>query len=332
MNISKRFKIIGTGQYLPRQIITSEDLEVSLGLPSGWSYKFSGVRERRRAENENNAEMAANALNQAMQNADISMESIDLLISSSATFDYILPFQAALILKLMSKNGELNIPAMDVGTSCLSFVTAMDVAASLLDGKKYKRIAIVSSEISSIGLNPGNKEIYTLFGDGAAAAILEWDDEYDGGMIKYLMRTYPEGFYYSIIKGGGNSYWFKDHAYDPNIYSFSMEGKKLLKLAKQKIPQYFSEFYSDLDAKLEDIDVIIPHQASKAGMMVFQNLYPDIKGLVYSNLETLGNCISASIPLCLHETIEKGLLKRGDYCMLAGTAAGFAIGGILFKY
>jgi len=119
MNISKRFKIIGTGQYLPRQIITSEDLEVSLGLPSGWSYKFSGVRERRRAENENNAEMAANALNQAMQNADISMESIDLLISSSATFDYILPFQAALILKLMSKNGELNIPAMDVGTSCL---------------------------------------------------------------------------------------------------------------------------------------------------------------------------------------------------------------------
>jgi 3-oxoacyl-[acyl-carrier-protein] synthase-3 len=332
MNISKRFKIIGTGQYLPAKIITSKDLEIQLGLPAGWSYKFSGVRERRHAENENNAEMAANAINQAIQKADISISSIDLLISSSATFDYILPFQAALILRMLGQNSGLNIPAMDVGSSCLSFVSAMNVAASLLDGNNYKRIAIVSSEISSIGLNPGNKEIYTLFGDGAAAAILEWDDKYDGGMIKSSMKTYPEGFYYSIIKGGGNSYWFKDHPYDPNIFSFSMEGKKLLKLAKQTLPQYFSDFFSDLDSELEDIDVIIPHQASKAGMMIFQTLFPDMKGIVYSNLETLGNCISASIPLCLHETIEKGMLKRGDYCLFAGTAAGFAIGGILFKY
>ncbi|MCU0461855.1 MAG: hypothetical protein MUF36_07570 [Bacteroidales bacterium] len=332
MNIIKGCRITGTGKYLPSQVVTSVELEKELDLPAGWIEKFSGVKERRYAAGETNADMAVHALKQALENADISMEKIDLLISSSVTFDYILPYQAALILKGLSNGRKLNTPSLDINSSCLSFVTAFDVAAGLLDGKKFKNIAIVSSELASTGSDPGDKETCSLFGDGAAAAILTWDNEHQSGLVKSMMKTYPEGFYYSIIRGGGNVYHIKYNPYDPALHSFKMDGKKLLRLAIATVPTYFDEFFNGTDVNIEDIDVIITHQASKAGLGLFKNLYPGLKGVLYRNLETHGNCIAASIPMCLHDTIEKGILKRGQSCLLTGTAAGFAIGSVLIKY
>jgi 3-oxoacyl-[acyl-carrier-protein] synthase III len=332
MNITKRCRITGTGKYLPSHIVTSVELEKELDLPAGWIERFSGVKERRYAAGETNADMAVYALKQALENAEINMENVDLLISSSVTFDYILPYQAALILKGLGNGRKLNTPALDINSSCLSFVTAFDVAAGLLDGKKFTNIAIVSSEIASIGSDPADKESYTLFGDGAAAAILTWDNRQESGVVKSMMKTYPEGYYYSIIRGGGNVYHIKYNPYNPALHSFKMDGKKLLRLAIATIPAYFNEFLNGTDLSIEDIDVIITHQASKAGLSLFKNLYPGLRGTLYSNLDTHGNCIAASIPMCLHDTIEKGILKRGDSCLLTGTAAGFAIGSVLIKY
>ena len=330
MNITKNIKITGTGKYLPENVISSDWLEEKLGLPKGWSYKYSGVKERCHVTTETNAELAVEALKQALANAEIQMEDVDLLISSAASFDYILPYQAAFVLKTFDR--KLEVPCMNVNSSCLSFISAMEVAASLLDGNKYKRIAIVSSEVSSKGLNPDEKEISTLFGDGAAAVIVEYDDEKQSGVFKSSFSTHPVGFDYSIIKGGGNKFFFKDNPYDPNLHSFSMQGRKLLRLAKKKIPEFFDEFFNDLDIQMDEVDIILTHQASKAGILLFRHIYPTLNGSVYSNLENHGNCISASIPMCLHDVIEKGLLTRGQSCLLTGTAAGFAIGGILIKY
>ena len=127
-------------------------------------------------------------------------------------------------------------------------------------------------------------------------------------------------------------YPFKNHTYKAELHSFTMEGKNLLKLAKKTIPGFFDEFFEDLDTEIDEVDVIVSHQASKAGLSIFTSFYPNMKGLVYSNLETHGNCISASIPMCLHDVVEEGYLKRGQSCLLAGTAAGFAIGSILINY
>jgi 3-oxoacyl-[acyl-carrier-protein] synthase III len=334
MHIIKSCRIAGTGKYLPSRVISSSDMEVSLGLPAGWIQRFSGVRERHFADGETNADMAVYALREAIKHAGMGITDLDMIISASVTFDYILPYQAALVLKGLSEDDDLNmnIPTLDVHSSCLSFLTALDLAATLLDGKKYRNIAIVSSEVASKGLNPGDREVYTLFGDGAAAVILSDDSDAQQGIVKSHMSTYPEGYYYSIIKGGGNVYHTKYYVYDPKIFSFTMEGIKLLKLAKRKLPPYFDIFFSDIGISMEDVDVIITHQASKVGLELFRSLYPRLKGILFSNLETHGNCISASIPMCLHDAIEQGILSKGQSCLLAGTAAGFAIGSILIKY
>jgi 3-oxoacyl-[acyl-carrier-protein] synthase III len=332
MTMIKSCRISGTGKYLPSRVITSAEMEDRFHLSRGWIERFSGVRERRLAHTETNADMGVAALNQALDNAHLSIDDVDMLISASVTFDYILPYQAALILKKLSNDDRLHTSALDINSSCMSFLSGLDIAANLLDGKKYRHIAIVSSELASKGLNPDDREVYTLFGDGAAAAVLSYDGEEGQGIVRSLSRTYTEGYYHSIIRGGGNAYHFKYHPYDPNIFSFTMEGIKLLKLAKKSLPGFFDTLFADSGFGIDDMDVIITHQASKVGLELFRKLYPNLRGTVFSNLETHGNCIAASIPMCLHDAIGLGVLQRGNSCLLVGTAAGFSIGGVLLIY
>jgi 3-oxoacyl-[acyl-carrier-protein] synthase-3 len=329
--MKRPFKILGTGTYYPENIITSADLETKHGLPNGWSERYSGVKSRHYATTETNAFLGARALEKALAKANIKVNEIDLLISASATYDYPLPNQSSLIKYELKGSGNTDFPCVDIDATCLSFVAAMDYASRFLDGETYRNIAIVSSEIASNGLNPENWETLTLFGDGAAAMILSYDESGESGVIHYGMKTYAEGAYNTIIKGGGNAYFFKDNPYSPKLHSFHMEGRKLLRMAKQKIPVFMDNFFQNLDIKLEDIDFIIPHQASKMGIFLFEQLYDFKAGQVLKNLAEKGNCIAASIPTVFCENYENGKIKKGDTVLLTGTAAGFSIGGILIK-
>ena len=111
-----------------------------------------------------------------------------------------------------------------------------------------------------------------------------------------------------------------------------MNGKQLLKLAKNNIRDFLDEFFDDLSQSIDDIDIIVPHQASKIGLMLFKQMYPQKSHLVMENLSEYGNCIAASIPLLLHQCIENRKIERGELCLTLGTSAGFSIGASLFKY
>lgn len=327
----KPFKITGFGTYYPENIIESSDLESKYGLPNGWSERYSGVKRRHHVTTETNAFLGARALEKALAKAKIKVDEIDLLISASATYDYPLPNQSSLIKYELSGSENTDFACVDMDATCLSFVAAMDYASRFLDGKRYRHIAIVSSEIASNGLNPDNWETLTLFGDGAAAMILSYNENSRSGAIHFDMKTYAEGAYNTIIRGGGNALFFKDNPYSPELHSFKMEGKKLLRMAKQKIPVFMDAFFENLDGSIEDIDFIIPHQASKMGVWMFEKLYDFKDGQVLRNLESKGNCIAASIPSVLIENIENGTIQQGNTVLLCGTAAGFSIGGILIK-
>lgn len=327
----KPIKIVGLGKYLPQEI-SSADLEQKHGLPQGWSEKYSGVKSRHHITFESIGYMGAKAIEQALEKCQMELKDIDMLISASAGFDYPLPSQSSIIKSELKDGMTVNIPALDVDSSCLSFVSAFEIASSLLDGKKYKNIVIVSSEIASTGINPSNWETLTLFGDGAVAAILQFAPNTDSAYIKSTMQTYSEGVYDSTFKGGGMKLFFKDNPYDPEIHSFAMNGRKLLRLAKTHLPVFIDAFFEDLPIKIEETDAIIPHQASKLGVSILSSLYRVKENQVLGNLATYGNCIAASIPLVLHDAVESGAIKRGDVCFIIGTAAGFSIGGLLLRF
>lgn len=331
MITGKPIKILAMGTYLPKQL-SSAEIESRHGIPSGWSMKYSGVSTRHHVTHESNGFMGARAAERALEKTNMSLNDIDMLISASGTYDYPLPNQASIIKNELSGGEKTDFPAIDIDSTCLSFVAAMDFASKILDGKSMKTILIISSEVASKGLNHDNWETTTLFGDGAAAAIVTYDDNSDSLFIKGAQKTYSEGVYHTLIEGGGNVKFFKEHPYDQEMHSFKMDGKKLLRLAKKKIPLFITDFFKDLPTKLEDIDAIIPHQGSKMGIHIFEKMYTLKEAQVKKTLSKYGNCIAASIPLTLSDSIDSGSIKRGDLCFLSGTSAGFSIGGVLIKY
>ena len=331
MITGKKIRIKSMGKYLPN-CVSSSELENRYNIPNGWSEKNSGVIQRHHVTTETNGSMGALAGKEALEKANMSLKDIDMLISAGGTYDYPLPNQASIIKSLLDDKCIYNFPAIDVDSTCLSFVTALDFAARILDGKDFKNILIVSSEIASKGMNHNNWETTTLFGDAAVAAIVTFDPDSDSLFIKGKQNTYSKGVFDTIIEGGGNVNFFRNHPYDEELHSFRMNGKNLLKLTRKVLPTFINDFYHGLPLSMEQTDAIIPHQASKTGLYMFKKMYSLKKNQIKETLSEYGNCIAASIPLTLEKSIESGDIKRSDICLLIGTSAGFSIGAALIKY
>ena len=331
MSKTKPIRIVSMGKYLPESLASAE-LERKYGLPAGWSVKHSGVESRHLVTTEFNGYMGARAAEEALAKANLKLADMDMLISAGGTFDYPIPNQASVIKAEMDDGNQCHVPAIDIDSTCLSFVSAFDLAASLLDGEKHRHILIVCSEIASKAINPENWETLTLFGDGAVAAVVSYDAASNSAYLAGQQETYSEGVEYAMIKGGGNRHFIKENSYDQALHSFDMKGKQLLKLASRKLPAFIDAFFTDLDYSIKTVDAIIPHQASKLGISILPKLTKVEPARIHSTLHKYGNCIAASIPLTLMDAIDSGAVKRGDVCYLIGTSAGFSIGGVLIRY
>lgn len=256
------------------------------------------------------------------------MADIDCLVSASAVGVQPIPCTAALIHERVAK--RLTIPAMDINTTCTSFISALSTISYLIEGGEYKRVLIVSSEVGSLGLNPKQKESYELFSDGAAAFIFEATSQ-DKGIIASMQRTWSEGAHDTEIRGGLT-------AYHPKLYSestktdfmFDMKGKKILLLSARVIPEMFQEFQEKSGISKDTVDYIIPHQASRALPLVMEKLgVPDYK---YLNIVSdYGNMVSVAVPFGLAYALDHGYVKEGDTIFLIGTAAGMTVNMLALK-
>ena len=328
----KSLKILGMGKYLPTRRVSATELEEIYQIPKGWIAKHSGVEQRHYATFETGAYMGAEALKEALRKADLVFEDLDLVISAGASFDYPIPHRACWIPKEMGKL-EAGIPCFDVDSTCLSFITALDVASSLLDGQRYQRIAIVSSEISSKSLNYKDWESSTLLGDGAAAAIVGLPTEGEpAAILNANMQTFAKGVSNTVVFAGGNVAHGRDKTIADERFTFQMKGRELLRLVMRITPPFVQNLFQTLDFEVQDIDLCIPHQASKAGLKMGRRLLQLKESQYFSHLSTHGNCIAASIPMALYDAIEANRVVRGSKVLLIGTGAGLSIGGLVLVY
>ncbi len=334
MKVIRPFKIIGLGKFLPKKMVTNAELEDQLKISKGWIYKYTGVKTRYHVQEESVSTMGAAALQNALEDAKIKITDLDMLLGGGATFDYILPNRSSSIANEFKEAKDCNFPCIDINSTCLSFISALDFASYKLQDPDINTIAIVTSEIASKGLNSKNAETYSLFGDAATAVIISSDDQGKKGLVRQTINTYTECNKDTIIKGGGAKYFPKEYPYNEELYSFQMNGKRLLRFTKLVLPQFLNNLLNPISCKLQDIDFIIPHQASKLGLQLFTEHTNKYKreNTVQGQLEKYGNCIAASIPLAFIESVQNGLIKSGDSCLLCGTAAGVSIGGLLIKY
>lgn len=325
-------KILAIGKYIPPTVVIDNDLEHKLNLPFGWIEKKTGVCRRHYAIGESQSEMAAKAICNALHCANMTIEDIDCLIGANGAMEQAIPSNAALTKKALGI--KTDIPAFDINSTCLSFVVAMDVVSYMVAAGQYRRVAIFASDIASNALNWEHKESCVLFGDGAAAVIIEREDCPKGSKIlASKLATYIEGVHWAEVKGGGTKLHAREYQEaNKKDYLFHMEGEKMFRLSMKYIPDFFTGLLKSANCEMEDIAMLIPHQASLTAMKLIQRKLniPDERFMV--TIQEYGNTIASSIPLALCDAISEGRVKRGDRIILFGTSAGLSIGGMVLEY
>ncbi|MGA0200746.1 MAG: beta-ketoacyl-ACP synthase III, partial [Prochlorotrichaceae cyanobacterium] len=304
---------------------------LKLGLSSGWIEKNSGVLTRYFVENETASEMGAFAAKDALKQAGLSIEDIDCLICTNGIPEQAIPCTASLVQEKLGA-GNSGIPAFDISSTCLSFVTGLDTISYLIEAGRYNRVLIVATEIMT-GLNWDDKETCTLFGDGAAAVVIAKTE--DGSSSKILcsrMETYGRGSRLTECPGAGNKLHPKYYAENPEAFLFRMDGPGIYRIAIEILPRFVERLLKSADLNISDLDMVVPHQASKMAMHLVRKKLKVPEEKWMNIIHNHGNAIAASIPMALHEAIKQEKIHRGDRIMLLGTSAGFSVGAIILDY
>lgn len=322
-------QIRATGHYLPRRGLTGAEVEAELGLEPGSFADRNGVAHRHRADQsagETTSQMGTWAAEDALQRANMDPSDLDLIVFASAGPEQVVPDTAPFIQQKLGL-GNSGITCFSVHSTCLSFLTAIDVVGSLIETGRYRKALIVSSEVSSVAMNPNDPKTYTLFGDGAAAAILTQTPPGESSRIlRAHFSTFGEAAGFTQIPGCGT-------LRHPNIPSttfadntFQMDGREVLLYAMRHAPTVLDKIWPGLTQHCDDFEWIVPHQPSLVGMKALTKYFPPEKTI--ETLSRYGNCVSASLPLSLDHAMRDARVKRGDRCLLFGTGAGLTIAGI----
>ena len=289
---------------------------------------FDGQTRYRISGEEKQISLAVSACEKALKNANITVNDIDCIVSASAVGIQPIPCMAALIHEKIAKG--TSIPALDINTTCTSFMTALDTMSYLLEAGRYKRILIFSCDVASRALNPKQKESFQLFSDGAVAFIIEKTDK-EIGVIDAMQKTWSEGAHSTEIRGGLSNLHPENYSEETKEeFMFDMNGKTVLSLSMKKIPEMMKEFLENNDMKISDIDMVVPHQASVAMPIVMEKLGVP-KDRFINEVKEFGNMVSASVPLTLAHGLENRKIKNGDTILLIGTAAGLTTNLLLIR-
>lgn len=303
-------KIVGCGNALPKKV-------VAFG---------NGVRFRL-GEDETLLDLIEKATKDALDCAGLFINDIDLIIGAMATPLQAIPCNAALIHERIAKG--TSIPAFDINSSCTSFITAVNMASYLLENSEYSNILIVSGDTASAALNPKQKESYELFSDAVSAVIVTKSDT--SGVLFSKQNTWSEGAHDTEIRGGcalQSAFKMTEENYDD--YYFDMKGKRIVRLALKVMPSFLNEGLCQAGLSLDDIDMVVPHQASRILGLIMPKLgIPS--GKYIDKVSNYGNMVSASIPFVLNDAILNAKITKGDTVLLIGTAAGLTANMLVWR-
>jgi 3-oxoacyl-[acyl-carrier-protein] synthase-3 len=339
LSVTRTFKILGSGTFRPDREVTSIELDDRLKRRHGWVENKSGVKCRRFAgENDTTVSMATNAARAAFANAGwskIAVGDIDCIISASGTMEQAIPCSASLIQKALGLS-HMNIPCFDVNSTCLSFLTALDNASALMTVGRYRRILLVSSDIPSLGLNWDHMESSLIFGDGAAAMILErstYGFSASATIKGSHMETYSLAANVCQVQAGGTKFHPSRQNGDlSKLALFEMDGKAAYKVTAANIDGFLSTLFAGTGLQMKDIDLVIPHQASLLAMQHLRKKLKIPQEKLVDIFADHGNQIAASIPTAFHIALSSGRVNPGDNILLIGTGAGISLAGMILQF
>ena len=324
------FKIIGTGMYLPKNLVTNESFYKKFGddpLKKVMERIGHGARYYSDKE-ESSATLAINAGREALANAGLKPEDINLLIVSTDTPAQLSPATAAQVQHELGLKNSAG--AFDMNCACAGFVTAVDAAAKYLDGKDYKRVMVIGTYAMSKHLDPDDIWTSTLFGDGAGAFILE----HSPNQGKTATTLKADGAYWDFmgIYGGGTAMPVDEKVLLERTHKVKVPKKFPATLNTDEWPPLIEKTMAKLDLKPQDAQAYVFTQIRKPTIEEVMTGFNIPMEKTHTIMEKWGYTGSACIPMAFHDMVQHGKVKRGDRVVLCASGGGYSMAAMTFIY
>ena len=332
----KRSVIKSTGRYVPDRHVTNEELSELMETSNEWIVQRTGIEARHwigEGEDVGTSDLAYEASMIALERAGWNPENLDLIVFATMTPDVNVPGSGVF---LQNRLGAKKVPALDIRQQCTGFLHGLEICDAYIRSAKAQKILLVGAEYQSryLELTTENRDTAAIFADGAGAVCIEAvETGEEVGIITSIL--YADGKYSGALRVGlpaRKSGKAISHAVIKSKEHFRyMDGKTVFKLAVTLLPKVTKELLVKANMEIEDLDMVIPHQANLRINEAFRERMNIPEEKMYNNIQRYGNTTAATIPIALDELMEKNMLKPKDTIMLIGLGAGLTWGGVVYK-
>ena len=337
--LMKKSVIQSTGMFVPPNIVTNHDLEGFMDTSDEWIRKRTGIEQRHWIDSDKvtgASDLGFEAAKRALDQVGWASEDLDFIIFATLSPDIMFPGPGCL---LQAKLGLDSTPALDIRQQCTGFLYGLATADAYIKTGLANRVLLVGSEVHSSGLDKSTRgrDVTVIFGDGAAAVCIEGvETQADAGLLATSLHAdgnYAEALMTELPASKFPQRMIPGLDIDDARYYPVMDGPAIFKKAVKMLPKVINESLEKAGMDLDQIDLIIPHQAN---LRINQALGQYLKisdDKIFHNIQKYGNTTAASIPLALHEAVEQGRTgKSGDTVLFVGLGAGLTWGSIIYRY
>ncbi|MBD3367692.1 MAG: beta-ketoacyl-ACP synthase III [Candidatus Eisenbacteria bacterium] len=322
-------RIAGMGMYAPPKVMTNEDFAQIVDTSDEWITQMTGIKERHIAEDDvTTSDMAAEAARNALENAGVEPEQVEMIILGTATPDMLFPSTACLV---QAKIGAVNAFAYDMAAGCSGFIYGLSIARQFIEAGTVEKVLVIGAENLTKFMDMSDRNTCVLFGDGAGAAVVVPTCEPDGIVHQVLGSDGRLGGLLECPAGGARMPASRETV-DERQHYIKMQGRKVYVNAVKAMGDSVVRVIEEAGITGDDVDILFPHQANiRIIQSVAERAGTPIEK-VYVNIHKYGNTSAASIPIAMTEAIEEGRLKNGMTVAMVAFGAGFTWGSLLMRY
>ena len=327
--LRRTVSIIGTGSYVPKKVLTNDDLSKIVDTNDEWITTRTGIKERRiAADDEYTSDMGAKAARAAIEQAGISAEEIDLILVATASPDMVFPATACFV---QTKIGAKNAACLDISAACAGFLFAIEIAQQFITSHTYDTVLVIGAEKLTTITDWTDRNTCVLFGDGAGAAILRSRGDSHGLISTHIAS---DGNFADILwmPGGGTRHPITRQNVDKHLQTIKMSGKDVYKQAVIAMVDAAKKALEKAGLSIEDIACVIPHQAN---VRIIEAVADRLKISIdkfFVNLDRYGNTSAAAVAIALDEANRSGRIKPGDYVLMVVFGGGLTWAGSIIEW
>ncbi|HEY3398299.1 MAG TPA: beta-ketoacyl-ACP synthase III [Armatimonadota bacterium] len=321
--------ITGNGSYVPERVITNRLLEKIVDTTDEWIVSHTGMRERRMAAPEQNtSDLGTEAAREALADAGITPDDVDLIICGTVTPDMIFPATASII---QANLGAHHCGAFDMSAGCTGFVYALAMASNCVRSGDFRHVLVINADCLTRITNWTDRTTCVLFGDAAGAVVVE-PGPADTGILAYELVSMGEVRDMLTIPAGGSQQRLNTDLLARHQDRLHMNGPELFKVAVRLVPEIAERVVAKAGLALGDVDMVIMHQANQRIIDAAARRLDIAPERVVSIVEDYGNTSASSMPLAMDMMYRQGRLQPGDNVLVVGFGAGFTLGGALVRW